>query len=405
MSIALLKYKHRNLSTKILSLGLMGLVLASALLSNLYPFMRYLMWIAGGGLISLYMLFIIKIRNIFAKEILFYCLFVVWATASGIIVAGDEGLFLGYAQLILAIMLLAIAISGFVAYFGYFSSLTRILTIAVLIMDLYFLRTGDLYLIFNTTSQYRATVLVTNPNQFGYYNLLAVYSIILYLGKTTQKRVRILEYGLFALFSLCIIASGSQKAFYGLIILILGWLWFCYGRLIIKRPLYIIAIVIGMAFLFYSVNFVFNHTNIGIRIQNTIIGNDVSTLIREQLYLEGWKIFTTNPIAGIGLSQFPVFSSFDTYSHSDYIELLSTTGIVGFCLYITIYLILFIRLNRLQRKRLDFRSAYEIGSIQAFLLMSIVLSFSRISFLSLEYWFMFSGMIGYTYWIEKKCFP
>ncbi len=402
MSIALLKYKYPDFLTKILSLSFMGLFLAGLLLSYLYPIMRYLMWIAGGGLIGLYMVFTLTKKIKLAKEILFYCLFVVWATISGIIVAKDQEKFLDYVQLVFAIMLLAIAISGFVAYFGYLSSVTGIMTIAVSIIDLYFLRTEDLYLIFNTSTSYRAMAFLSNPNAFAYFNLLAVYSILLNLGKNNKKRFKILTWGLIALFSLSIIASGSQKAFYGLIILILGWLWFCYSRLAFNRLFNIILICIGLFLLYSVINFTLSYTYTGQRIQNIVDGRDVSTLIREQMYLVGWEIFTANPIAGVGMSQYTVVSGFGTYSHSDYIELLSTTGIVGFCLYSAIYLILSWRLIRLRRERLDIKSIYEIGLINAFVLMSIVLSFSRISFLNPEGWYMLSGIIGYTYWIEKR---
>uniref|UniRef100_E6XG22 O-antigen polymerase n=1 Tax=Shewanella putrefaciens (strain 200) TaxID=399804 RepID=E6XG22_SHEP2 len=70
-------------------------------------------------------------------------------------------------------------------------------------------------------------------------------------------------------------------------------------------------------------------------------GGDGSTRWRLIFIVEGFSIFLHNPIAGIGLDNFKTIFSEDLYSHNNYVELLSTLGIVGFCLNYIFYFSIF----------------------------------------------------------------
>lgn len=75
------------------------------------------------------------------------------------------------------------------------------------------------------------------------------------------------------------------------------------------------------------------------RFQDALAGTEGSANIREAMSLEGFELWQSSPIIGYGINQFRYISSFGTYSHNNYIELLVSFGTVGFSLY---YLILII---------------------------------------------------------------
>ena len=74
----------------------------------------------------------------------------------------------------------------------------------------------------------------------------------------------------------------------------------------------------------------------GLRFQRAMDNPDIDTA-RSQMYVRGVDLFWENPLAGVGLGNFQVVSGLGAYSHSDYIEVASNTGIIGFILYFSIY--------------------------------------------------------------------
>ena len=56
-----------------------------------------------------------------------------------------------------------------------------------------------------------------------------------------------------------------------------------------------------------------------------------------ELAIELWK---ENPIIGGGYDNFKVHSGYDTYSHNNYTELLSSVGLIGLILYYAYYFLL-----------------------------------------------------------------
>lgn len=78
-------------------------------------------------------------------------------------------------------------------------------------------------------------------------------------------------------------------------------------------------------------------------------GRDTSAATRLDMIGEGWRLWLEAPILGHGIDQFRVLSQFATYSHNNYIEMLATLGIVGFILYYSVYLLLFLRGWRTRR--------------------------------------------------------
>jgi O-antigen ligase len=122
---------------------------------------------------------------------------------------------------------------------------------------------------------------------------------------------------------------------------------------------------------------------------------------RVQLYKEGIKMIKSNPIVGVGLSNYIKLSSSGLYSHSDYIEVAATTGIVGFILYFSIYIVLWHRLNRIKSMTNDPRILYTIGLLKAAIITILLVATGRPNIASKLTWVFLAGAIGYSWSMER----
>lgn len=65
---------------------------------------------------------------------------------------------------------------------------------------------------------------------------------------------------------------------------------------------------------------------------------DASANARMGMIRVGWDKFIEKPIIGWGINTSGVISSYHTYFHNNYIELLSTVGLIGFALFYYVYI-------------------------------------------------------------------
>ncbi|MEF1228467.1 O-antigen ligase family protein [Vibrio fortis] len=70
-------------------------------------------------------------------------------------------------------------------------------------------------------------------------------------------------------------------------------------------------------------------------------GGDSSTRWRLIFIVDAYNLFLENPLKGIGLDNFKTIYSEDLYSHNNYVELLSTLGLVGLIAYYAFYFSIF----------------------------------------------------------------
>ncbi len=83
---------------------------------------------------------------------------------------------------------------------------------------------------------------------------------------------------------------------------------------------------------------------------DSVVEIDYSARTREAYIQLGWAHFLQSPIGGIGIGNTyfisQMFIGKSTYLHNNYIELLASGGIIGFGLYYSIYVYLFVNLIR-----------------------------------------------------------
>lgn len=153
-----------------------------------------------------------------------------------------------------------------------------------------------------------------------------------------------------------IAATQSRKALVFLMVGILGHV-FVKVQQTTKSLVSKIFKIIFSALLLGGIVFLFLQLDIfdGIRermeeMLNAVIGNgvvDSSTMKRNQMKSLGLTWFLKYPVCGIGIANPHILAaqylSFDAYLHDNFVELLCGGGIVGFTLYYSIYVYLFIQ--------------------------------------------------------------
>lgn len=165
---------------------------------------------------------------------------------------------------------------------------------------------------------------------------------------SSQKKCRLLLATLILLFSLCAFMTGSKNALF-----ILGFQFGIYFFLISeKRKKFLVIIgIIGAGILGYR----FVMTNevlydlVGNRLERMLSlftgGTNVDGSTIERLYFmqTAWMLFKQHFLIGIGMNNFSAYLSSigyinAVYSHSGFLELLATQGLLGFLLYYSLYI-------------------------------------------------------------------
>ena len=135
------------------------------------------------------------------------------------------------------------------------------------------------------------------------------------------------------------LGSGSRKV---LVVLVLGI------SLIIVVVLIVVAIWISEQSIFQTIFERFNQ----------MLGKtgkvDSSTQLREIYIRGGWRYFKEHPFTGVGIGNTAEITKEvagkSTYLHNNFIELLASTGIIGFLFYYAIYAYLMVNLFKNYRK-------------------------------------------------------
>jgi len=219
----------------------------------------------------------------------------------------------------------------------------------------------------------RVTGLTSNSNALAGMMILGISCMTQFWyakkGLLANLVTKSLIVGFTLVASSIVLQSGSRKAAIYLAFFLCGWIiWLLpIGKGVagfMMRLLFILGILV---FAGYMMTFVMEDTTVGLRFNELLNKGQGSFLagaeqnIRADMYREGLKMFFTNPIAGVGLGQFIMYFYTGHYSHSDYIEPLACTGLIGFLIYHSFYWILLVRLFRLRSRIRCVEVKYQLG--------------------------------------------
>lgn len=189
---------------------------------------------------------------------------------------------------------------------------------------------------------------ITIATYLGMMSLPSLYKLVF-----EKKLVYILPY---ALSTTIMLLTGSKLAFYFIVIALMVLLLLKNGYRIQKYIIPLIFVLI-IFFLIFNNEYLFNI--IGFRIIDFLgtLGFNVegadssySTNSRLTMISAAIEAFRDKPIFGGGWYFFAEHSGLGIYSHNNYLEILTTYGIVGFSIYYSMFIITFLKLATLVRE-------------------------------------------------------
>jgi O-antigen ligase len=339
----------------------------------------------------------ISFRPKLIPEIWLFVAFGAWAGLSGIIVADDRSAFFAMFMRIARACGLAVAIAGI-------AQLRRSATVnfaAVLLVALglaaYSWQAG----ILQTGLEVETNDLETpwNANTFGVVMLSGVFALAYLWGIKRLSFLRALVPFLALALMLALLSSASRKSFISLLLFGLLWLWFCYLRQRSRNISTLLVLGCLFAVGYFVTGYVLQNSRLGLRLENT--GADGGDQARLSMYEALPVLLKKNLLAGVGLGNFGTHANSITgsyaYSHSDYVEVLTTTGLVGALLYFPIYIVWWRRLVRISQATGDPEVRYHAQVFQAILLTMLFLGLGIPHFMQTEQWYWMAALIGCTY--------
>lgn len=370
-------------------------------IQGLSQFTKYYGYILG----ILFLVHYARHRLKVATEVWFYLMWLLWS-ASGKYIAVDMD---SYNEAFKD------AANMGVVYFilsGIYASKPRIgpaflaVALGVLTMCLISLYSGEMQSIRETDqfSYLRLKGITGNANSYSFYMLYG-FIFVAYLWEIKQywwvRAVCVVA-------SMCLIImisyTASRKIFVGFLLFVTMWWYLCYakgmGRKPIKTLLMMLIVTVG---LFFATNYIFNKTYLGVRLKANKNSDDVGgDALRKELYIRSMQIFLQSPICGVGLDNFKAHNRYGFYSHSEYMEILTDTGIVGFVLYFSFYFILFRRFGRLEKLTQHHQIIYVVRLSKAFFLTLLFINFFIPQMGLRITWVFLASVSGYTWGVERS---
>jgi len=130
---------------------------------------------------------------------------------------------------------------------------------------------------------------------------------------------------------------------------------------------------------------------------------------RVELYKLAFNEGLKNPVFGVGLDNFREVrsgqrfgSKVGTYAHSNYMEVMVSTGIIGLMIYISIYVSMLFKLFRLRKAifQKELVGGYALAS--SLLAMFIILDFAMVSYSEKISCFILAGLIAQISILQKQ---
>jgi O-antigen ligase len=305
-------------------------------------------------------------------ELLCFSAWVIWAVVTGPCVAVNMELFWVDARKILQICVMAWVVYGTVRLQRKFTNavLMGIICGALIVTAQLFMNLDSFALSAQTEQADGGT---GNANALGHNIVFAMFCFLALWGFSGRLKKMVLIAGLICmpLFGYAILASGSRKSVLALLLLLGAWMILgASSRARMAAVIRVGALILSVALLVHCLPYLMDNTLVGQRFQEFLKGGNGSLEqaaegnVRYQMYVQGLRMFSDNPLCGVGLGNFRerFFSGHysNLYSHSDYIEPLATTGLPGFMLYQSIYFIILYRTIRLIRVVQDEAVLYRL---------------------------------------------
>lgn len=334
---------------------------------------------------------------VFKKELILWLLFIFWGGTTGLIVADYRVDFIDRLFYLIQQTVIIIFIVTIVKIDRNIKKTSIMLILLALAEVMYICLNGYSQLLLPRLD--KAIYDLGNANGIGGLFLMGISAIAIVREYDNNPLKRIVYICLIVFFTIEIINTGSRKMFLAVMILFACLYYFNIlankNRVEFKTIVRLLVLfVIVATIISFVIPYIMSNTLLGLRWST--IGKDESTLMRETMYREGLEFLVSSPIFGIGFDQFRLNSVSNMYSHSNYIELLSNTGIVGFIIYYSIYLSLIRKLFLIRRVSTKGSAVWKTsGCCISIIFYQLFLGFGAVQYFSLNTWIPISIIIGF----------
>lgn len=396
------KYNHA-LALKVRFLGWLFIgFFVSLLLASQFPVINTIITRVIAPFFTLYcfVLYLDKPQNI-PPEFYLYGIFSIYCF-SGVWIVKNFNAYMSFQSLILQLEVLffcILVVLGKTKSIRYYFIAVFLIAISMLVISLFF--QGNLISLLSD-NQYRLDSVGANPNSVGFALLSGIFALTYLWILLKSLIVRSLLFIMLFVFSVAIVFTASRKTFITLLIFLVLWFFFCLLRESSKRPLMVIVIIIMLYAFSQLYKFAIEEAFLGERLSWYNSYQDMAKNDRIWMMASAWEFFKENPILGIGLGQFAVLSGFGYFTHSDFFEIISTTGIIGTGLYFSIYIVLWQRLSRLWKYSSSAKQKYEINLFRIFIVCLLIIGLGATIFLSLDLLSIVFAVAVYTNNWEKS---
>lgn len=219
-----------------------------------------------------------------------------------------------------------------------------------------------------------------NANTAGMYGVTICWAVLYIFFQSELPRLKkIILLALLPLAFELVLISGSRKAYAGIAIVALFIYVFLiknYGK---KRVILSVfsAVFFGLG-LFYIYE-VFSNSIFYFRFEKLISGDSDSVEDRSRLMSKAIDLWQDNPITGVGFDSFRYHNSDAMPSHSSITETLVSTGIIGFFLYFSSFIVILSLFYKSYKRSKVIGDRLFQNDIQFFLLFFIVFLFFNTS--------------------------
>lgn len=360
-------------------------------------------WIVGPVFVIIVMIAYLQNPFPLPKEILVYAAFWLWCL-TGYLNAIDLGPYFRYFRLIFTILVLIICSEIVLIKTGAIQSVFKLFILIGLSYFFYDIISGQINTSEIGEEGWRYAGLISDSNWNAYMSFTALTGVAFFWNKSKKLSHRIIQITLFTVFISSVVLSASRGGFITTLVFLTVWLLLSNLDLFKKNKfVFIVIIIIMYPILIFLYDFLIVNTFLGERITHTVNTDaEITDEKRVQLYIFAFQVFLNNPVFGIGLSQFLVLTNYSAFTHSEYMELLSTTGIVGFSIMMYFYIIIFLKVWRLRKKVNSNVLLYRLNLFVALIIAFGVYGIFYTNFISIVTILQYSSIAGYANYLERK---
>ena len=248
----------------------------------------------------------------------------------------------------------------------------------------------------------------SSPGDFGCYLVTLIPFTLANLFVKTKKWFRAIPFvALFALLFTCTlltVSRGAWIAFIGSVLFMSIWL----------RWLALFLIFIGLVIVILHP---YLNQYIKFRLSSFFVFLDHSSLDRMRIWETSWRMFTSNPLLGVGLGTFMFnftrFSGPDygyiAYAHNCYMQIAAETGIFGLLSFLAVIILFFyhgiVALNSHARSFLWHMLLASLTAVLAYCIHIMVDTGLYALDLSMLFWFMLGLGVALINQVKQEAAP